>query len=232
MQDLSSDHPQSALGIIDGMSEQPFVLIIEDHPLYKQALVSLLRLSFPENEIVAYNQAEEAYEFLTAQSEEVKTRSVVLLDLSLPGLSGLELIAKIHTEHPTLQIAAISGSDDAMRVGACLGAGVRAFISKNTPPDRIVDLIGRALRKGLSEQVWLTIDGQRNLNDVTQIHLTSRQLEVLSLVCKGYSNKQIADHTHTVEATAKAHVSAILRELGVEHRTQALLVAQKLGFKE
>jgi DNA-binding NarL/FixJ family response regulator len=52
------------------------------------------------------------------------------------------------------------------------------------------------------------------------------------LVCKGYSNKQIADHTKTVEATAKAHVSAILRELGVENRTQALLVAQKLGFKE
>ncbi len=113
-----------------------------------------------------------------------------------------------------------------------MGAGVRAFISKNTPPDRIVDLIGRALRKGLSEQVWLTIDGQQNLNNVNRIHLTARQLEVLSLVCKGYSNKQIADHTKTVEATAKAHVSAILRELGVENRTQALLVAQKLGFKE
>jgi DNA-binding NarL/FixJ family response regulator len=232
VQDLSSDHPEDALGIIDGMSEPSFVLIIEDHPLYKQALMSLLRLSFPENNIAAYNQAEEAYEFLTAQTAEVKARSVALLDLSLPGLSGLELIAKIHSEHPELQIAAISGSDDAMRVGACLGAGVRAFISKNTPPDRIVDLIGRALRKGLSEQVWLTIDGQKNLSEVTRIHLTARQLEVLSLVCKGYSNKQIADHTHTVEATAKAHVSAILRELVVENRTQALLVAQKLGFKE
>ena len=232
MQDLSSAHPEEAVGIIDGMSEPSFVLIIEDHPLYKQALMSLLRLSFPENEILGYNQAEEAYEFLTAKTDDVKSRSVALLDLSLPGLSGLELIAKIHTEHPTLQIAAISGSDDAMRVGACLGAGVSAFISKSTPPDRIVDLIGRALRKGLSEQVWLTIDGQKNLDEVTQIRLTARQLEVLALVCKGYSNKQIADLTQTVEATAKAHVSAILRELGVDNRTQALLVAQKLGFKE
>ena len=215
------------------MSESPFVLIIEDHPLYKQALLSLLKLSFPENEIVAFNQAEEAYEFLALKPNPIKARSVALLDLSLPGLSGLALIAKIHSEHPDLQIAAISGSDDATRVGACLGAGVRAFISKNTPPDRIVDLIGRALRKGLTEQVWLTIDGpNKNLNDVPRIHLTARQLEVLSLISKGYSNKQIAEMTQTVEATAKAHVSAILRELHVDNRTQALLIAQKLGIMD
>ena len=213
------------------MSMKSFILIIEDHPLYKQALLNLLSLSFPDEEIVGYLQVEDAYDFLKSKSAEVKERSIVLLDLSLPGLSGLGLIDKIHSEHPELQIAAISGLDDELHVGACLGAGVCAFISKNTPPDRIVELIGRVLRKELTDQVWLTIDGQKDLRQVLPIHLTGRQLEVLGLICKGYTNKQIAEHTQTVEATAKAHVSAILRELRVENRTQALLVAQKLGIK-
>jgi DNA-binding NarL/FixJ family response regulator len=214
------------------MTNSPFILVIEDHPLYKQALISLLKLSFPENEVAGYGNGEDALDFLRSKSTEAVAKSVVLLDLSLPGLSGLELVSKIHQDHPDCQIAVISGSDDPVRVGACLGAGVRAFISKNTPPDRIVDLIGRALRNRLSEQHWITIDGPQNIDGVPQIKLTSRQVEVLNLICQGNSNKQIAEHLQTVEATAKAHVSAILRELRVESRTQALLMAQKLGLSE
>jgi DNA-binding NarL/FixJ family response regulator len=214
------------------MNNSPFILVIEDHPLYKQALISLLKLSFPENEVAGYGNGEDALDFLRSKSTEAVAKSVVLLDLSLPGLSGLELVSKIYQDHPDCQIAVISGSDDPVRVGACLGAGVRAFISKNTPPDRIVDLIGRALRNRLSEQHWITIDGPQNIDGVPQIKLTSRQVEVLNLICQGNSNKQIAEHLQTVEATAKAHVSAILRELRVESRTQALLMAQKLGLSE
>ena len=212
------------------MKENSFVLIIEDHPLYKQALVSLLKLSFPDHKVLAYNSAEEAFNFLKTQGNDVISRSLTLLDLTLPGLSGLELVSQMHHEYPDLQIAVISGSNDRVRVGACLGAGARAFICKSTPPDRIVELIGRALREVLSEPVWLTSEGQEDLKDVPKIHLTDRQIMVLGLVCQGYTNKQIAEHTDTVEATAKAHVSAILRELGVESRTQAVLAAQKLGL--
>jgi DNA-binding NarL/FixJ family response regulator len=212
------------------MNEPSFVLIIEDHPLYKQALLSLLKLSFPEHTVVAYNSAEEAFGFLKTQSNSVISSSLTLLDLTLPGQSGLELLGHINHEYPDLQIAVISGSDERVRVGACLGAGARAFISKNTPPDRIVDLIGRALKEVLSEPIWLSANGPQNLKDVPKIHLTSRQIEVLGLVCRGLTNKQIAEKMETVEATAKAHVSAILRELGVDSRTQAVLAAQKLGL--
>lgn len=220
------------MGIIEGMNETSFVLIIEDHPLYKQALVSLLKMSFPEHEICAYNSAEDALEFLCQKDNAAVSQSLALLDLTLPGLSGLELINKVHNDYPDLQIAVISGSDEQIKVGACLGAGARAYISKNTPPDRIVDLIGRALRSGLQKQTWVNISGTQNLDNIPKIHLTTRQIEVLTLVCKGFTNKQIADQLETVEATAKAHVSAILRELGVDNRTQALLVAQKLGFHD
>jgi DNA-binding NarL/FixJ family response regulator len=204
-------------------------MIIEDHPLYKQALSNLLRMSFPENEVAAFSQLEETAVFLKEKSSAVKNRSVALVDLTLPGLSGLEMINKIHTDHPDIQIVVISGSEDPIRVGACFGSGAIAFINKDTPPDRIVELISKAMRKGINETIWLNANGTNDLENVPRIHLTTRQIEVLNLISKGYTNKKIAEHTKTVEATAKAHVSAILRELGVSNRTQALIVSQKLG---
>ena len=219
------------LGIIDSMSDSNFLVIIEDHPLYKQALVSLMKLSFPDQEVLGFSTSEEAIEFLSKQSTSRLSGSLALMDLTLPGLSGIELINKTAQLFPDLQLAVISGSEDKFIVGTCLGAGVRAFISKNTAPDRIVDLIGRALRRGLADQTWINANGVQNLKEVPKIKLTSRQLAVLRLVCRGYTNKQIADHLETVEATAKAHVSAILRELDVENRTQAVLIAQNLGLE-
>jgi DNA-binding NarL/FixJ family response regulator len=212
------------------MSHDSFVLIIEDHPLYKQALISLLKLSFPDSEIVGANTAAEAFIYLNTQSPTVISKSVILLDLTLPGLSSLELIDKIKSDYSQGQILVISGSDDPLRVAACLGAGVSSFISKSTPPDRIVDLIGRALRGTLNEQSWISLDGPKSIDNLPKIHLTSRQVQVLQLVVKGMSNKQIAEELDTTEATSKAHVSAILRMLNVDSRTQAVLVAQKLGF--
>ena len=212
------------------MAQDSFVLIIEDHPLYKQALVSLLKLSFPDSDIVGANTAEEAFAYLGAQSHKIISKSVILLDLNLPGLSSLELIDRIKSDYVGGQILVISGSDDPMRVAACLGAGVSSFISKSTPPDRIVELIGKALRGSLTEQSWISIEGPKSLDHLPKIHLTSRQVQVLQLVVQGMSNKQIADELETTEATAKAHVSAILKMLNVDSRTQAVLVAQKLGF--
>ena len=214
------------------MRIKPFVVIVEDHPLYKQALDSLMRLSFPDALVTAASSAQEAFAFIDAQEAEVVAASVLLLDLGLPGLSGLELIDQVHTRYPRLQTVAISGSDDPLRVSVCLGAGVRAFISKSTPPDRIVELIGRALRGDIRAATWLTAEGPRNLHSMQRVHLTSRQIQVLGLICRGYTNKQIADELQIIEATAKAHVSAIFKELGVVSRTQALLAAQRLGFKE
>lgn len=214
------------------MRTNPFVLIIEDHPLYKQALDSLMRMSFPDAVVANGGTADEAFAFIDAQDSPVLAASVLLLDLGLPGLSGLELIDQVHTRYPSLQIVVISGSDDPLRVSVCLGAGVKAFVSKSTPPDRIVELIGRALRGQAGNATWLTAEGPRNLDSLQRVHLTSRQVQVLGLICQGYTNKQIADALQIIEATAKAHVSAIFKELGVLSRTQALLAAQRLGFKE
>lgn len=220
------------LGIIEGMGTKPFVLIVEDHPLYRQALESLIRLSFPDARVVTSSQAQDAFAFIDVQDAPSIGASVMLLDMGLPGLSGLALIDQAHTRYPTLQIVVISGSDDPLRVSVSLGSGARAFITKTTPPDRIVELIGRALRDELNEPVWLAAEGPRNLDSLQRVRLTSRQVQVLGLICQGLTNKQIADALHIIEATAKAHVSAIFKELSVASRTQALLAAQRLGVNE
>ena len=212
------------------MDRQSFALIIEDHPLYKQALVNLIQVSFPDVEVAGVENADDAIRFLAGQKPAAMAKSVVMLDLGLPGVAGLELVNSLQNEHPLLQIVVVSAADDELRVGACLGAGVSAFVSKTTPPDLVVELTGRALRGQLNGQHWLTASGRMDLERLQRIHLTSRQLEVLSLVCQGLTNRQIADKLEIIEATAKAHVSAIFKELGVVSRTQALLAAQRLGL--
>jgi DNA-binding NarL/FixJ family response regulator len=208
----------------------PFILVIKDHPLYKQALENLMRLSFPSAVVASGSSVDEAFEFLAGQPPATVQASVLLLDLFLPGLSWLELIDRVHSAYPDLQIVAISGSDDSMTVGACLGSGVSAFVSKSTPPDQILDLIGRALRARLSDQTWLTANGPGCQDDLKRLNLTPRQIQVLRLICRGMSNRQIADELEIIEATAKAHVSAVFKELGVVSRTQALIAAQRMGF--
>lgn len=220
------------MGIIRPMASKPFVLIVEDHPLYRQALESLMRLGFPDAQVAASGHAQEAFAFIDAQSPQAVAGSVLLLDMGLPGLSGLELIDQVHTRYPSLKILVISGSDDPLRVSVTLGSGACGFISKTTPPDRIVELVGRTLRGESGGAVWLTAEGPRNLDSLQRVRLTSRQVQVLGLICQGLTNKQIAETLQIIEATAKAHVSAIFKELGVVSRTQALLAAQRLGFQE
>jgi len=213
------------------MSNESFILIVEDHPLFKQALGGLLRVGFPDAEVVTASNSQEAFAFLDRQSKAALTRSVMLLDPGLPDISLPELLNALKERFSKLPTLIISGSDDPLVVAICLGSGMKAYISKLVPPDRIVDLVGRALRADIDQPVWLTIDGHQNLDDLQKVHLTARQLEVLYFVCQGLTNKQIAEKLDVNEITVKVHAGAIFKELGVSSRTQAILAAQRLGLK-
>jgi DNA-binding NarL/FixJ family response regulator len=210
---------------------QKSILIIEDHPLYRQALGNLIKVSLPEVNLISANSAEEAINLLSKKSKKELADCTILLDLSLPGLSGLSAIHLIHEASPASHIIVISATDDKLQVSACIGSGAIAFISKSTPPDRITEFLGRLLRDGLNHPELITHEGSEDIASLKPIRLTPRQIEVLLLIFQGKSNKDIAEKLDIIEATAKAHVSAIFRELNVVNRTQALLAAQKLGFK-
>ncbi|MEY3265067.1 MAG: hypothetical protein RL717_2544, partial [Pseudomonadota bacterium] len=117
-----------------------------------------------------------------------------------------------------------------LQVGACLGAGSSAFISKGAPMEDMLSLVSRALEGELQTGEWLSSSGAADSASIKRITLTDRQLQVLSMICQGNSNREIADSLGITEITAKSHVGAIFRELQVVSRTQAVLVAQRLGL--
>ena len=181
--------------------------------------------------MLSANSAEEALAILSKKVKKDLADWIVLLDLSLPGLSGLSAVHAFAEAAPTCNLVVISATDDKLQVSACIGSGAIAFISKSTPPDRVTEFLGRLLREKLSHPELITNEGSENISNLKPIRLTPRQIEVLLLIFQGKSNRDIAQTLDIIEATAKAHVSAIFRELDVVNRTQALLAAQKLGFK-
>lgn len=211
---------------------QKNILVVEDHPLYRQALLKLLDFSLANISLSSCNSAEEALVILGKKTKAAeKTEWIVLLDLSLPGISGLSAIYEIQKINPDAKILVISATDDNLQVAASIGAGAKAFISKSAPPDLVVDLLNRFIKNEISKPEWITSEGERSIDQLPKVNLTARQIEVLLLICQGKTNRYIADSLNIIEATAKAHVSAIFRELNVLNRTQALLAAQRLGFK-
>lgn len=212
------------------MNDSPFVLIVEDHPLFKQALGDLLRLRLPHVSISSVGNAEDAFNFLE-QRRKAFDRSVLLLDLGLPDISLPALLDQLKSRFAALPTIILSGSDDPLMVSLCMGAGAKAFVSKLVAPDRIVNLVEQTLGGTLGGPMWLTLDGTANLDDLRQVQLTTRQLEVLHLICQGLTNKQIAEQLEVNEITVKVHVSSIFKELSVSSRTQAILAAQRLGLR-
>jgi DNA-binding NarL/FixJ family response regulator len=204
------------------------VLIIEDHPLYSDALKNLLQSSLPRQEILHAPSVEDAVKLVSTKND---NGLLVLLDLTLPGMSGVEAIHFIKDHYLDSHLIVISASDDSLQVSASFGSGAIAFISKNAEPESVIQLIKDVLAGALSQPVWLSTKGRNSLAGLPTLHLTNRQIQVLSLVCQGLKNIEIAEKLNVTEQTTKAHVSAIFKELGVVNRTQALLVAQRLGLK-
>jgi DNA-binding NarL/FixJ family response regulator len=207
------------------------VLIVEDHPLYRQALGNLIKVSFPDVDLQSTSAAEEALALVGRTNKKILADWTILLDLSLPGLSGLSAVHAFAEAAPRSNLVVISATDDKLQVSACIGSGAVAFISKSTPPDRLIEFLGRLLRNKLAHPELVSSEDNQNIANLKPIRLTPRQIEVLLLIFQGKSNRDIARELNIIEATAKAHVSAIFRELDVVNRTQALLAAQKLGFR-
>ena len=210
---------------------QKNILVVEDHPLYRQALLKLLDFSLANITLSSCNCAEEALTIIGKKGKDQDTEWIVLLDLSLPGISGLSAIYEIQKIDPAAKILVISATDDNLQVAASIGAGAKAFISKSAPPDLVVDLLNRFIKNEVENPEWITGQGKCSIDALPKVNLTARQIEVLLLICQGKTNRYIAESLNIIEATAKAHVSAIFRELNVLNRTQALLAAQRLGFK-
>ena len=200
-------------------NNQKSLLIIDDHPVYRDALHEKLSNEFSKDKITVA-VASNANDGLALLGESTQ-RWVVLLDVLMPGLSGLAGI-KVFKNIPNVEhVVSISGLDGNAWEPKTASAGASLFLSKDSTADFII----------LKLRPLLAIDvnyvATRMTAEPKEFRLTQRQLEVLDLIAQGHPNKVIADYLDISEQTVKIHINQIFKELRVFNRTQALIKAQK-----
>jgi two-component system nitrate/nitrite response regulator NarL len=205
----------------------PVALIIEDHPLFREALIHLVRTALTELEPVAASSAEEGLK-LAGTLADVR---LVLLDPGLPGLAGAEAIAAFGRAYPAASLVAVSASEDRREAMAALRAGAQVFVSKAVSTEVLGEALVRAATGRMQQAEWITPQGRTIVDGgESPVLLTPRQRDILTLLSQGHANKEIGLRLELAEITVKMHVSAIFRALGVANRTQAVLAARRFGL--
>lgn len=202
------------------------ILIADDHSVVRQGLRMFLGLD-PELEVVG--EAADGAEALRLARQ--LRPDVVLMDLLMPVMDGITATAAIRHELPDTEVLALTSVlEDASVVGA-VRAGAIGYLLKDTQADELC----HAIKSAAAGQVQLTPRAAARLMQAVStpespVDLTERETEVLRLMARGQSNKQIARSLHISEKTVKTHVSNILSKLGVQSRTQATLYAIRIGL--
>jgi two-component system nitrate/nitrite response regulator NarL len=155
---------------------------------------------------------------------------LILLDLGLPGMNGVEAVAYFRRKFPTAEIIVISASEERREVDAVLRAGAKVFISKAVSTTIIADIVEKILVGESPASTWITARNNAPAADDHLSALTPRQREALLCLCEGLSNKEIGLRMGLAEITVKMHVTSIFRTLGVFNRTKAVLAARRLGL--
>jgi len=209
------------------------VLIIDDHPLFCDALsMTLGRIIDADNIAVAHTLQDGLN---TLQSG--FTPDVISLDLNLPDVAGIDGLARLRMEVADIPIIVISSLHENAVIASALHEGVAGYVTKDTPKETIIKAFSTVMSGGsFVPDDYVAPHNDKSLKEVTgsvsQIaSLTRQQARILQLICKGKLNKQIAFELTISENTVKAHVTAILRKLDVQSRTQAVLIAQKTKFE-
>lgn len=218
------------------------VLIVEDHPM---TLVGLKMLLEKSDSVQVVGEAANGLEAVSLAS--ANQPEVILMDIGLPEMDGIEATQKIKQLHPGIRIIMLTSKDNEQDVFASLAAGADAYCMKGISIDSLSSAID-AVKEGtawldpaVARMVLGRFQGVTPSNDfitnngpneqaLEDCPLTSRELEVLKLIVDGLSNPEIAEKLTITKATAKAHVHSILQKLCVDDRTQAAVLAMRQGY--
>jgi DNA-binding NarL/FixJ family response regulator len=205
-------------------------LVVDDHPILREGLASLLQQAADGNQVVLASDSAEGLRLAALHAD----LDLVLLDLAMPGMDGMRAIAAFGQQRPALPVVVLSSSEDPEDVHSALSAGALGYVPKSAPAHTLL----AALNLVLAGEVYvppLLLNRPRHAVSPTAgaegpARLTERQIEVLRLLSAGESNKEIGLKLGLSEKTVKAHVTAIFRSLHVVNRTQAASAARKAGF--
>ncbi|WP_371230161.1 response regulator transcription factor ErdR [Pseudomonas sp. QE6] len=205
------------------------ILIADDHPLFRSALHQALTIGLgPEARL---SEAASIAD-LEARLNEKSDWDLVLLDLNMPGAYGFSGLVLLRGQYPQIPVVMVSAQEDAAVVQRSREFGASGFIPKSSE----MTTLQQAVRAVLDGDVWWPpqVDAATEMSEEVRAasaglaSLTPQQFRVLTMVCEGLLNKQIAFELNVSEATVKAHVTAIFRKLNVRTRTQAALLLQQM----
>lgn len=202
------------------------ILVVEDHPLYAEALLVNLRDALPKALVTHANSLEDARSIVTGSA----TLDLVLLDLCLPDARSFDALIEMRRICPDTPILVVSAYCDETVVSKGMAFGATGFVSKCATRQVLIDAVKRALTGEALPRCARAAAPPRASAGNRLKGLTTQQLRVLQLVCQGLLNKQIAHHLAVSEATIKAHVGEILHKLGVSTRTQAVAEMSRAGL--
>lgn len=211
----------------------PGFIVADDHPLVRQGVRMVLETEFSDCHVREAVDLDTTLEAVVAQPD-----AILLIDLSMPGMDGVESLRALRQDFPMLLMAVLSGNAERQVITDALSAGVNGYILKASPPEELLYAIA-TIRGG---HVYMT-DALLTASDpappprlsdpgpaMEVPNLTPRQQEVTTWLMKGHSNKQIARSLNIGEGTVKIHLAAIFRTLGAQNRTEAVLIASRLGL--
>jgi DNA-binding NarL/FixJ family response regulator len=203
--------------------EAPTFLVADDHPMVRDALASALAQAFPGGRIATVATLPQVQAALEREPE----TDALLLDLDMPGMDGLTGLALLRSQHPIVPIIVVSAAREATIVRRAYEFGASAYIDKSAALEEIVRIVSAVL----DGEIFAPPEAQPTDTFAQRAaQLTPQQWRVLALMVHGDQNKQIAHKLGVGEATVKAHVTVILRKLGVRSRTQAVIEARGLAL--
>lgn len=204
------------------------ILIADDHPLFRDALKSALADGFDALHIDEAGSFKGVRDTLDAD----ENYDLILLDLKMPGVQGFSGLMYLRAQYSAVPIIVVSASEDAQVIRSSFEFGASGFVPKSAGADSIREALSHVMGGGIWVPPGFDLSGDQD-GEGSQLAsklstLTPQQVRVLMMLSQGLLNKQIAFELTVSEATVKAHVSAILQKLGVDSRTQAVIVANKI----
>lgn len=208
------------------------ILVVDDHPLFLDGLIQVLRQLDPATVTQQVSNAEQALDRLKGERD----FQLILIDINMPGMDGLDLLCALVEHELWVPAVVISAQDDPRVIAHALDAGALGFIPKSFGASELLD----ALRSVLAGEVFLPepiqeqIDRMRrfppSVESGAKLGITARQLRVLELLVKGYSNRKIAATLNLSEHTVKSHLKVLFSILNADNRTVCVQRAEQLGL--
>ena len=199
------------------------ILLIDDHAMFRSGMRLLLLAGMNNVQVLEASSLEQALRL------DVQTPDIILLDIQLQGVNGLQGMGMIKRHWPGVPVVMLSSLTDADTVRLCMERGAVAFVSKADTDKKIIRIVEQILSNSMNEAA-LSVPARHELRTLVNPQLTPRQCQVLDLLCEGLSNRAIAERMQVSEYTVRGHVQHLLTVLGVNSRAAALFKARKLGL--